>query len=328
MPSKFNGEERYNFLLALVGFLRNRGPIDIEVAAEAFDVTPKYIREAVRSLLEATATVGGWEQWFFNIDLDELDEHGILALTENLVIDEVPRLSNRQASAIAAGLNYLSAIQTFANDDELKELQEMLADGSSRGINPLVELRPGSAEAGAEIIRRAIIDGKQISCEYFNQKGERANRKIHPLRLDPSTDGWYLRGFCPIHNELRNFKLDRMRSIEILEDMISEAARQIGEIDEKMYVAEETDTTVLVEVQPEAYRLISDFIAITEPISAEAGVIRAEIKIGHLPNIAKLIARYGGAAKVIAPKEARDLVKNYALRALGENLPSDEREDG
>ncbi|MEY4060422.1 MAG: hypothetical protein RIQ31_84, partial [Actinomycetota bacterium] len=46
--------------------------------------------------------------------------------------------------------------------------------------------------------------------------------------------------------------------------------------------------------------------------------IRATIKVGHLPNIGRLIAKYGGAARVIAPEEARRLVREYALQALGQ----------
>jgi predicted DNA-binding transcriptional regulator YafY len=61
----------------------------------------------------------------------------------------------------------------------------------------------------------------------MNQKGERSIRIIEPLRIDASTDGWYLRGYCPIHLEPRNFKLDRMRSIEILDAELSEEAKTI-----------------------------------------------------------------------------------------------------
>ena len=56
------------------------------------------------------------------------------------------------------------------------------------------------------------------------------------------------------------------------------------------------------------------------PINAKdvgSGTIRAQIKVGHLPNLGRLIAKYGGAARVIAPVEAREIVRNYALSALG-----------
>lgn len=315
--ASFNGDERFNFLLALIGYLQNRGPVSIEEAAEHFELDEAYIRKAVTSINEMTAEVGDFEQWFFYIDVDALEEDNVLQLLQNEVIENVPRLSTRQASAIAAGLNYLSTISEFANDPDLLALQQLLAAGSGRGAVAAVDVVPGTVEAGADIIRRALLQGKQIRCEYFNQKGERASRVINPLRLDPRSDGWYLRGYCPVNEAMRNFKLDRMRSIEILESAISEDAKTVGEIDDALYVAEKTDTSVVVEVQPEAYRLISEFQNVAEPKSVEAGNIRAEIKVGHLPNIASLVAKYGGAAKVIEPQQAREFVKTYALKALG-----------
>ena len=315
----FNGEDRYNFMLALVAYLQNRGTVTLDEAAKHFDLDPKYIRKAVTSINDARATLKGFEEWFFFVDVEALEEEGVLSLVDNTVIEDVPRLSNRQASAIAAGLNYLATIPGFKDDPELTSLQGLLASGTSRGINPLIESRPGSAEAGAEIIRKAMLARKIISCEYINQKGERSIRSIEPLRLDPRADGWYLRGYCPVHLEVRNFKLDRMRSIEVTAQDLSEDARKIDSFEDSIYVAEATDNTVTVEVEPEGYRLISESKSVSEPISAESGAVRAEIKVGHLPNIGKLVARFGGSARVIAPEEARKIVKNYALAALGQS---------
>jgi proteasome accessory factor C len=320
--NNFNGEDRYNFMLALVGFLQNRGPVSVSDAAAHFELDPAYLRKVVTSINEARAEVRGFEQWFFMIDVEELEENGMLSLIDNLVIDDVPKLSNRQASAIAAGLNYLATIPAFKSDPDLIELQNILAANTIRGINPLVELRPGSAEAGAELVRKAILAETQISCEYINQKDERSVRTLEPLRLDPRADGWYLRAYCPIHKEVRNFKLDRMRRIEVLDAQRSNEARSVSEIEDSIYIAAATDTKVTVEVEPEAYRLISEFKTISEPANVENGRIRAEIKVGHLPNIGRLVARYGGAAKVISPEQAKVHVKNYALAALGEPVHS------
>lgn len=328
MRNTYSGGERFNFLLALVGYLRNQGSVTLEEAAAAFELDANYIRKAVTSLNEARAQVAGFEEWFFMIDIDALEGEGVLSLVDNLVIDEPPKLSNRQAAAIATGLSYLANIPTFRSDADLAELVNLFVAGQSRGINPMVEIRPGSAEAGAEIIRKALISGKRISCEYINQKGERSTRAISPLRLDSNSSGWYLRGFCPIHNEVRNFKLDRMRAIEITDADIPETDKLTTEFDDLMYVADTNDITVTVEVEPEAYRLIADFVEISEPSSLAGGAIRADIKVGHLPNIAKLIARFGGAAKVIAPDEARKIVRDYALQASGEKIEEEFEDEG
>ena len=95
-----------------------------------------------------------------------------------------------------------------------------------------------------------------------------------------------------------------------------------------MYVPGEHDTDVIVEVDPEAYELVAEYANVESSTSSNRGTIRVTIKIGHLPNLGHLISRYGGAARVIEPKSARDIVRNYALASLGENValeaPKDE----
>lgn len=313
----FNAEDRFNFLLSLVGYLRRRGDVTIEEAAKHFNLEPDYIRRAVKSVNDAGFIQSNHENLFFLIEPDLADE-GILSLRENLVVDDVPRLSTRQSAAIGAGLTYLATMPAFSGDKELKELQALLSQGTGRGAVATLEVKPGTTDANAELIRLALVKGNRISCEYVNTKDERSLREIDPLRIDPRSDGSYLRGYCLINKELRNFKLDRMRSVQMLTTAIGPEARAVADIEESLYVAESTDTEVTVDLAPEAYGLISEFQSVSEPKDAGQGIIRAVINVGHLPNIGRLIARYGGSAVVVDPPEARKLVQQYALRALGE----------
>lgn len=203
---------------------------------------------------------------------------------------------------------------------------QKISSGSSLGNAEVISVAPGSVEAGAETLRQAILSNRAISCEYINRKQEKTRREIEPLRIDLTGGVWYLRGYCPINRGVRNFLIEHMRSIVILDREISDVATKVGEIEDATYVAEITDTAVTVEVAPEAYRLITEFQTVSEPKDVGSGTIRTEIKVGHLPNLGRLIAKYGGAAKVIAPAEARDIVRNYALSVLGEHNEIDQRE--
>ena len=321
----FNGEDRYNFLLALVGYLGHRGEVSLDEVSSHFDLEADYIVKALKSLNEATAQVGGFEEWPFYVDIDLLEE-GIVALTTAEVIDDVPRLSTRQAAAISAGLGYLASIPEFAGNNDIQDLMRKISAGSSRGAAEVISVAPGSIEAGADTLRQAILSNRAISCEYINRKQEKTVREIEPLRIDLENGVWYLRGYCPINQGVRNFLIEHMRAIQILEREISDVASKVGEIEDATYVAAVTDTTVTVEVTPEAYRLITEFQAVNEPKDVGSGTIRAEIKVGHLPNLGRLIAKYGGAARVISPAEARDVVRNYALSVLGEDGSLDKRE--
>lgn len=319
----FNGEDRYNFLLALVGYLGHRVEVSIDEVSNHFDLEPEYLVKALKSLNDATAQVGGFEEWPFYIDIDLLED-GIVSMTTAEVIDDVPRLSTRQVAAISAGLSYLSSIPEFSANSDLKSLMQKVSSGSSLGRSEFISIAPGSIEAGAETLRAAILSNRTISCEYINRKQEKSTREIEPLRIDLTGGVWYLRGYCPINKAVRNFLIEHMRSIQILEREISDIASKVGEIEDATYVAEATDTEVTIEVAPEAYRLISEFQTVSEPKDVGSGTIRSQIRVGHLPNLGRLIAKYGGAARVIAPAEAREIVRNYALSALGaQNLELD-----
>ncbi len=313
-----DGESRFNFMLALIAYLERAGEVSMAEAAEHFNLDEKYLRDVVFSINQLSVEFPGREEIFFFIDADLADE-GILSLLQNDLIQDVPRLSSRQAAAIGAGLNYLATMPAFADDAELKALQELMGQGTGRGLAPAIAVSPGSEDEYAETLRKALLAGKRISCEYLNAKGEKTQREIDPLRIDLRSDGTYLRGYCPINEGLRNFKLDRMRLVEITDKPICDQAKSISEIEDSLYVAQASDIEVTVELEPEAYGLISEFQTVDEPTSIGNGSIRAVIKVGHLPNIAKLISRYRGKARVIEPIEARELVKNYALRVLGES---------
>lgn len=326
--SSLSGEDRYNFMISLAGYLiRQQGAVEISQVCEAFDLSEDVVKSALGTLNMASAKFESRpEDLFFDVDQDLLDE-GIISLSHTNAIQGAPRLSTRQASAISAGLQYLANIPEFANHSEIQELLDLLGQARGSASQSSIQVRSGSMGSDIALIRQAIVAGKVIRCEYVNSKGERRQREIEPIQVSSSGQYWYLFGYCPERQAGRNFRLDRMRAVSQIERSISDAARQIDDTDRPTYIAEDSDVEVLVEVQPEAYRLIAESQTIEEPKDVGNGAVRAVIKVGHLPNLGRVIARYGGAAKVIEPEAARAAVRAYALRVLGEEQSSLENED-
>lgn len=321
------GQERFNFITGLIGYLIHNEYARIEDVAKHFDVSTDYVRDAITTIWLTESVKNGDPVTHYDYDFELLEDSGEIFLTSQDGFEDVPRLSGRQAAAIAAGLTYLSTIPDFANQEEIAELLEILSRGSATGAVQIYDYKPGSVDADAAIIRKAILNGNRISCEYVNQRGEKSIREIDPIRLDPRGDLWYLRGYCLIHKELRNFRLDHMRSATELQTPICEEAKSIIEIVDEEYTIAETDIEVLVEVEPEAYSLVSDFGAEIQEQDPKTGKVRALLKVGYLPNLGRVISHYGGAAKVLSPESARKVVRNYALRALGKATDDQLSED-
>jgi proteasome accessory factor C len=309
-------------MLALTGLLVQGDEYEVQELAQRFEVSNEEIVKAVKN-------IGFMDMAHFEnpdryvVDYDALEE-GYVRISYNIdnVVEDVPRLSSRQASALAAGLVYLSSLPGLAENEEILELQAILATGDSRGNTPEIIVQPGSKDADLLTIRQAIKLSRAISCDYLNLKGEmRIGRIIEPLRIDLRGELIYLKGWCPENNDVRSFRVDRMRNASITDSVISKQALS-AELDDQVYHSSETDTLVTIEVNPEAYSLMVDFRPVEEPESVSQYVKRFKILVGDVRNLGRIVSRFGGAARVVAPDSAKVAVREFALKAIGELKPT------
>jgi len=319
---RLDDSDRYNLMLALTGLLVQGDDYEVQELAQRFEVSNEEIVKAVKN-------IGFMDMAHFEnpdryvVDYDALEE-GYVRISYNIdnVVEDVPRLSSRQASALAAGLVYLSSLPGLAENEEILELQAILATGDSRGNTPEIIVQPGSKDADLLTIRQAIKLSRAISCDYLNLKGEmRIGRMIEPLRIDLRGELIYLKGWCPENNDVRSFRVDRMRNASITDSVISKQALS-AELDDQVYHSSETDTLVTIEVNPEAYSLMVDFRPVEEPESVSQYVKRFKILVGDVRNLGRIVSRFGGAARVVAPDSAKVAVREFALKAIGELKPT------
>jgi proteasome accessory factor C len=323
---KLDDTDRFNLMLALTGLLVDGEEYTVEELVEHFRVSKKEIVKAVK-MISFTDLMKSNQDGSYEVNYDDLDDGFVsIRYTFNEAIDEVPRLSSRQASALAAGLVYLSSLPGLVENQEIQELQRILAieDGPEKKISVLIE--PGDRDTDLVAIREAMSSGMSITCDYLNLKGETTlGRLLEPLRIDSQGEVIYLRAWCPANKNVRSFRLDRMRNATPTSDPITKEALEADLVDE-IYTSADTDTVVTLEVDPEAYSLIFDFKPVEEPEAVSKSVKRFKIKVGDVRNLGRVVARFGGAARVIAPEIARQSVRDFALNALGErssNTPKD-----
>jgi proteasome accessory factor C len=315
---KLNDADRFNLMLALTGLLVDGEEYTVEELVEHFKVSKKEIVKAVK-MISYTDLMKSNQDGSYEVDYDDLREGFVsIRYTFSKAIDEVPRLSSRQASALAAGLVYLSSLPGLVDNAEIEELQRILASDDSVEKKKTVLIETGTRDSDLVAIREAMASGVSITCDYLNLRGETTlSRALEPLRIDSQGEVIYLRAWCPVNNDVRSFRLDRMRNAKPTDTPISQAALNAELVDE-IYTSSETDTVVTLEVDPEAYSLIYDFKPVEEPESVNKTVKRFKIHVGDVRNLGRVIARFGGAARVISPEIARQSVRDFALNALGE----------
>jgi predicted DNA-binding transcriptional regulator YafY len=82
---------------------------------------------------------------------------------------------------------------------------------------------PASAAAGLEAARRAILESRKLRIGYADSAGHVTKRTVQPLGLYFWGAAWSLAAWCEFRRAFRNFRLDRIRSLEVLEERFEEA---------------------------------------------------------------------------------------------------------
>lgn len=316
---KLSDSERFNLMLALTALLVDGTEHRIEDLMAHFNTSREEIIEAVR-LIGFTELIEIYHRRPYIVDFDDLHEGNVsIRFGADVDLNSVPRLSSRQASALAAGLVYLSSLPGLADVGEIEELQKILASGmAAEGSRTDLHVIPGAIDSDLSTLREAITKGLSISCDYLNLRGETSlGRILEPIRLEPQAEYVYLRAWCPTNEEVRAFRIDRMRKATLLADRpISEQAKN-AEFADEIYTPGENDIEVVLEVEPEAYSLLHDFRPVEKPTSVSDHVKRFKVKVGDVRVLGRIISRFGGAARVVSPELARQAVQRYALEAMG-----------
>lgn len=67
-------------------------------------------------------------------------------------------------------------------------------------------------------IRRAVRSKNKLAFKYTNESGEKTERIIRPLAMAFFAPVWLVLGWCELRTDFRNFRLDRMESMEVLDE--------------------------------------------------------------------------------------------------------------
>ena len=108
MPKvELDGEEVFNLTMSVVGLVLKEGPMTIAELSEHFDVSQASIQKAVRAITNSE-DLENYETHFY-VDEEALEDGEVSFSRGQGRLTEPPILSRRQASAIAAGLDYLAS---------------------------------------------------------------------------------------------------------------------------------------------------------------------------------------------------------------------------
>jgi proteasome accessory factor C len=318
MPKQeIDATELYDLALSIVGLVLSEGDQKVEELASRFSVSEKVVLKAVRAITDSEDLTKCVTH--FHLNFDEFEDGWISFAKGSTNLEGPPVLSKRQLSSIAIGLDYLASIPQFATNPALMELRRILKNS---GPVPVTTIAANRLSELLEQLHEAISSERTIICNYRNQKGEQSQRSIDPLLIELRGKKHYLRGWCHINKEVRSFRLDRMQSVQITDQIITNQSRSAA-IPDEVFGSNLDEQIVVLAAQPEATEIFWNFPGASEPV-LEKGKWVGKIRVGSLAGLPRHIIRYGGMVEVLEPKEARTMVANFAREVLAGADPKDE----
>ena len=293
-----------NRMLGMIYLLMNNGTVTAGELAERFEVSVRTIYRDVEALSMAGIPVYA-----------KKGKNGGICLTEEFVLNKM-LVSQKEQQEILAALASLKETGVGQSGEILNKLGDFFKTEAQNWV--AIDFSDWSGRRGElyEQLREAILNRHVISFDYYGKYGEMSGRTVEPIQLLFKEYTWYVRAFCRVRQDMRLFKVMRMKRVRVLEETFTpvsaadrERAFRIGE-DEKLM--EESNGLVRIVLwihNREAYRIYDRFEE-EEITRLPDGNFRVEID--SLPDdwIYGVILSFGPSARVLEPEWVQKEIHN------------------
>lgn len=163
-------------------------------------------------------------------------------------------------------------------------------------------------------IKQGILESRVLSFTYYSSYGQATQRLIEPMKLRFRGSAWYVHGFCLEKQELRIFKVSRMKEIAVTEEPFIRRKITLPPLEEENQPSGEL-ISLKLEFEPYcAYRVYDEFDrSLITPV--ENGRLQVSIEFPPGGWVLGYLLSFGDGVTVLSPKEIQE-----ELRDQGEKL--------
>lgn len=277
--------------------------LTVDELADRFDVSRRTIFRDFNALQEINVPV----TW---------DRYSGYGLIEGY---KVPPLmfTSKELATIMVGLNFVKSqvdqgLVEDAKGVEVKiknvlpeELKDFMTSLEGRTIvDPYLRFGGKKKKGGSwYLISSAIAQQKRLQFEYTTKSGDTGIRKIDPYILVFYEDHWNVIGKSHLRGEIRNFILEQVNEVQILEENYQ--LKKELDIEALIFRPEESSQSIILQVQKdEMARLEANLpakIFKKEPHNSKK--IKVGFEFDNLDYINEWLLQFGNKIKIESPEE-------------------------
>lgn len=171
-----------------------------------------------------------------------------------------------------------------------------------------------------KMINDAIVEKKCIKIRYYSFTSDSETvREVNPYIMYEKDGHYYLTGFCKLHNEIRDFRISRMKEIEVL----NKSFEILPEFDKTKYykytwniLKGSTRYKIEIKFTGNAARLVKEYdrYRADDLIENEDGSIIFIKTVSQLDEIKRWVLGFGSDAEILGPQEFKDMIYNEIIK--------------
>lgn len=281
-----NARDQVTRMLALVPYLQRGQDVSLSRLAAEFKVAPATIVKDLRVLwMCGLPGLAGGSMIDIDFEAFENDPDGVVRIGNADYLTRPMRLDSTQAAALAVALRTLrdgSAAEVIGViDGILAKIEDASSEAGTALIaaaeQPNVDRSARIGEVKAQL-GSAITANRQVRIAYYvPARDEMTTRRVEPQAIVERDGHSYLDAWCHAAGAQRLFRVDRIDSVEILEDTRTRpvAGRSLAS---ELFEASDSHTLVTIHVTDRA-RWAADYYPIESAIEAEDGGLDITMRI-------------------------------------------------
>jgi len=283
-------------LFEIVYILLNKKSITARELAERFGISSRTIYRDLDTLSLAGIPI-----------YTEKGKGGGISLLPNFVLSK-SILSEKEQNEILSALQGLSHMQIADTENILQKLSAVF---NKTAINWLeVDFSGWSFGDGNlfEGFKTAILERRIAEFYYYSSFGEESYRRVEPMQIWFKSRAWYLKGFCLIRQDMRLFKLTRIKSLTITDETFGERDLLANKSDAEPTREQRQDIALRFKVKPEmTFRIFDEFGYNIEGRQPDGSYI-ISVKWPDDGWIYGFILSFGEYIEVLEPAHVREVV--------------------
>jgi predicted DNA-binding transcriptional regulator YafY len=229
---KDNETNRLSRVTAILTQLQTKRLVTATTLAEKFSVSIRTIYRDIRVLEQSGVPIITEEGKGYTL-MDGYRIHPV-TFTENeanaLILAEQLVLRNKDSSFIKDYADAIDKIKAVLKHS-VKDKANLLSDRTRFSQNINRERTSNNLSS----LQFAITNFTLVSIVYINETKKSSKRLIEPFALLSTQENWLLVAWCRLRNEFRYFRLDRIKSLEIIPENFTPHKMTLQEFFDKYY---------------------------------------------------------------------------------------------